>query len=601
MNSAALKISNLTTEQIIGKTHLEAGFDKKLSEFWEEKIQHVFHSKEQLNYQFKWESAGGPIHLDWRLSPELDKNDEVQSVLGVSRDITLLKKKEEELRILSRAIDQNPASIVITDIDGRIEYVNSKFTELTGYQPEEAIGQNPRILKSGQTPETDYQKLWNALYSKEEWHGEFINKKKNGELYYESALISPIQNSENVTTHFVALKEDITEKKKLINDLILAKEKAEVSDKLKSAFLANMSHEIRTPMNAILGFSELLVNTDVTDDILKKYAGIINSRSHYLLALIEDILDLSKVEAGVLQLKREPFAINTLFDELTIQTNLKLQKQKKNIEFIALKPREDNASVIICDKNRIQQLLFNLIDNAIKFTQSGYIKIEYKAENKNGITFVVSDSGLGISEINQPYIFDRFQKSNNLELNYSGLGLGLSICKGIVKLLGGDIWMESEVNKGSVFSFCIPESFVEIKKLTVKPPEPLSDMNAVEGTILLVEDDEFNVEFFKNILEGYSLIIAVNGASALEEFQRNCKIVLILMDIGLPDISGLLVTKKIRETNSKIPIIALTAYASDIDKKQCFDAGCNNFIGKPVDTSLLMQKIRLYMNTGKLT
>jgi signal transduction histidine kinase len=220
-----------------------------------------------------------------------------------------------------------------------------------------------------------------------------------------------------------------------------------------------MSHEIRTPMNAILGFSELLAKTPMPEATIKRYSEIIHSRSDYLLSLIDDILDLSQVEAGILSLKIAPFQLNELFDDLADQLRMKISNQKKNIDIIIQKERKDGDSLICTDKNRLLQLLLNLSDNAVKFTMEGSITISYRMDEDKGILFTVSDTGIGIGHQNKEQIFERFHKSNNISLNYSGLGLGLSICKGIIKILGGKIWVDSELNRGSSFNFSIPVNF----------------------------------------------------------------------------------------------------------------------------------------------
>jgi PAS domain S-box-containing protein len=595
LNNAGLRLLGFESKAIIGKTHREAGFDEKQSDFWEKKINLIINTKKSYNIQYQWDSMGSSMYLDCMLTPEFDNYGNVKSVLSVSRNITQFKKNEDELRVLSRAIEQNPATIIITNIQGVIEYVNPKFSELTGYSLSDVVGKTPRILKSGNTTNKTYKELWDTITSGEEWRGEFINKKKNGEEYFESALISPIFDENDKVTHFLAVKEDITEKKNLKKDLTFANDKAEESDRLKSAFLANMSHEIRTPMNAIQGFSELLTRPSISDADRIKYAGIIHSRSVYLLSLIEDIIDISKVEAGIIQINKVIFPINDLLDELYNQYTEKLKGLNKNVKLLISRGNPDKNFTIYSDKNRIRQVLINLVDNAIKFTSHGTICMEYSISKNEDIEFSVADTGVGIASKNQQLIFERFHQTNDyIILNYGGLGLGLSICKGIVNILGGKIWVESEVGKGSNFKFSIPTAYIESKEKELQHPKMVKNEILKSGYIMLVEDDIYSVELFQNTLKDFHVLVAQNGNTALKLFHQYSDIKLILMDIGLPDISGLEVTQKIRTINAIIPIIALTAFAGEDDRLQCKASGCNEFIPKPVDSEVLLQKINSY-------
>jgi signal transduction histidine kinase/ActR/RegA family two-component response regulator len=462
------------------------------------------------------------------------------------------------------------------------------------------MGKNPRFLQSGETPEIVYKGMWEAIKNGSTWYGEFVNRKKNGDIYYESASISPILDENNTITHFVAVKEDITEKKNLVRDLIISKEKAEESDRLKTAFLANMSHEIRTPMNAIMGFSELLASKKLNEDTIHKYANVINSRSVYLLSLIDDILDLSKAEAGITRLRETCCQLNELLDEINAQTKLKLEKFRKPVIFILEKEKKTGNSTICTDKTRLQQILINLIDNAIKFTIEGKITLTYTTDRKKGIVFCISDTGIGIPHNDLDKVFERFHKSNNLSLNYSGLGLGLSICNGIVKMMGGEIWVKSEEGKGSSFYFNIPLKFPPDGKPNRNRPAAEYEDN-VGGTILLVEDDESNTELMKEVLAEFNLLIADNGEKALELYNSHKNIDLILMEIKLPDMDGLEITRTIRRSGAQIPIVAFTAYAFETDRQNCFEAGCTGFVSKPLETKLLVQEIKNYMKDHKLS
>nr|NQU92346.1 PAS domain S-box protein [Bacteroidota bacterium] len=288
------------------------------------------------------------ICVEIKASVIRDENNIPIGILGVTRDITDRKKASDELRKLSRAIEQSPTSVLITDTNGTIEYANPKFTELTGYSLEEIKGKNPRIFKSGYTSTTEYKNLWKAITSGNEWRGELCNKRKDSSLFWEQASISSIKNDKGQIIHFLALKEDITEKKKNEEELIKAKEKAEESDRLKSAFLTNMSHEIRTPMNGILGFSDLLKEPGLSSDEQQKYIGIIEKSGERMLNTINDLIDISKIEAGQEEIKESYINVNEQIDFL--YNFFKPETSKNNIDFSFVKSLSDHAAVVHTDK-----------------------------------------------------------------------------------------------------------------------------------------------------------------------------------------------------------------------------------------------------------
>lgn len=369
-------------------------------------------------------------------------------------DITERKLAENELRKLSQAIKQNPVSVVITDLNGSIEYVNPRFTEITGYESDEAIGQNPRILKSGKMDPHIYADLWKTITSGNIWHGELINKNKAGELYWAYKSISPILDSQGRITNFVAIGEEITEKKKNEAELIKAKEKAEESDRLKSAFLANISHEIRTPMNGILGFAELLKTPDLSTENQQEFIGVIEKSGQRMLNIINDLIDISRIEAGETTVRIRKINVNKMLQEIHLFFMPEVDQKNIHIDYHFDLAEED--SIIETDSTKLNQILTNLIRNAIKFTEKGSIDFGYKKKN-SALEFYVSDTGNGIPPDQLDLIFERFRQGT-LELNrkYEGAGLGLAISKANIELLGGSIRVESELGKGSTFLFELP-------------------------------------------------------------------------------------------------------------------------------------------------
>ncbi len=520
--------------------------------------------------------------------------------ISVFEELTELKHLNSKLFKLETAIDQSVNAVIITDIYGNIEYVNKKFTETTGFTFFDAIGKNPSFLKSGQHPVEYYENLWNTITVGKSWRGVFHNKRKDGSLYWESAVISPIFDKKGQIINYLGIKEDITDKRKMEQDLILAKEKAEQSDRLKSAFLANVSHEIRTPLNAIIGFSEFLVK-DISEKDKKMYGEIVKNSSNDLLNIINDILDIAKIESGHTELVKEEFSVNELMTE--IFEYFKYKKDKLNKQHIVIKYNQkliDSDAKILSDRGRIKQVIINLLENAFKFTSEGYIEFGCKLKidkNPNELEFFVKDSGIGISKEKQKFIFDRFrQVDESTSRTYGGTGLGLSISKSLAQLIGGDLSMTSKEGEGSHFFFCIPYTHV------------VTDNNielAIEAgykipkgkKILVVEDVHSNFELVNEILEEYDPIIlhAVSGLQAIELYKKNIDTDLILMDIRLPDIDGFEVTSIIKSINPKVPVIALTAYAMKLDKEGAFDVGCVDFLIKPLKEDSFLKTVEKYL------
>ncbi len=401
---------------------------------------------------------GTIIQVELSVSFIRDEDQNPIRILVVSRDITKRKQAEEKLKVLSHAVEQNPVMILITDTKGNIEYVNPKFEEVTGYSLEETMGKNPSILNSGKNSDNIYKDMWNTIKSHKVWHGELINKRKNNELYWANITISPITDNMEKVTHFVSIQEDITEKKKIEKELICAKERAEESDRLKTAFLQNMSHEIRTPMNAIIGFSDLFVSVIDNKEELQKYIKIMQKNCYDLLDIINDILEMAKIDSRQLPVVFQECDLQKLFYELELFFNsYKTRIDKPQIEFSLNKLDGKTDLTIKTDLAKLKQILINLISNAFKFTDEGKISGGYKYDENKNIVFFISDTGIGIPPDKKEVIFQRFIKLNQNKTKFQeGTGLGLSIVKELIDLLGGKIWLESEPFKGSTFYFIIP-------------------------------------------------------------------------------------------------------------------------------------------------
>ncbi len=386
---------------------------------------------------------------------------------------------------------------------------------------------------------------------------------------------------------------------KLNHDLKLAKTKAEESDKLKSVFLSNMSHEIRTPMNGIIGFARLLKKDNLSNIKKTKYVDIIVESGMHLLKIINDIIDISKIEANLIELNNEPCCLNHIMDEIREYALLELKiNNKNNISFSIEKGLSNNESFVTCDKTRVRQILINLLTNAIKFTNEGFIKVEYQVINDENLLFTVKDSGIGIPSEDHKTIFERFrQAEGRLIKKYGGSGLGLSISHSLIKMLGGDIWLESSPGKGSNFFFTLPLKKVSKEEVESTSYETVKDQEWKELKILIVEDDIVSYKFLRESFEpmGVEIIYVTNGEVAISIFKEK-NVDLILLDIRLPVKNGYQVAKELRAIDKQIPIIAQTAYAMEEDRSKALEAGCNDYITKPLNFEKLIRIIQQYVN-----
>ena len=394
---------------------------------------------------------------------------------------------------------------------------------------------------------------------------------------------TPVYDNEGIEIIGGLLRfEDITEKVKMDKMLQEAKEKAEESNRLKSAFLANMSHEIRTPLNAIVGFSGILASTEEEEE-KQEYVSIIENNNTLLLQLISDILDLSKIEAGTLDLHYSNVEINDLMKDLENMCQLKLKSDAVKLEFVA--PEEPCFAHI--EKNRLSQLIINLVTNAIKFTIQGSIRFGYKRQN-NELYFYVADTGCGIPQDKQKSIFGRFVKLNSFA---QGTGLGLSICQTLVEHMGGKIGVESEEGNGSTFWFTLPYKQAEtVKKNLPKDIQPIA-IEKDKLVILIAEDNESNYKLFESILKyDYHLLHAWDGQEAVNMFKEHNPQI-ILMDINMPVLDGYEATKEIRKYSAKVPIIAITAFAYASDEQRVMESGFDGYMPKPINARQLKAQL----------
>ncbi len=504
-----------------------------------------------------------------------------------------IKKTESKL---SYILERTYTGLATLDEHGNILDANDSFLKMVGINTIENIIGRSMLDWSAESCKNDITEAINQCKSEGAIVDfETIFEKPNGNST--NVLINALLETEQGTEKIFAVCRDITDRKSYEHKLKQAKIKAEEADKLKSAFLANMSHEIRTPMNAIIGFADLLSQPNLGNPEKDDYLGIIKSSGNNLLNLIDDIIDLSKIEVEKVKIQKTNFTIR----EVMLDLLSKFGRQKLScIELVYDNQEKDYDVQIYTDPYRYKQIMNNLLDNALKFTDSGFINFGYLIKEDNKIEFYVKDTGIGISNDKQEIIFDRFRKveDNNAKL-YRGTGLGLTISKSLTELLGGEMSVESELEKGSHFKFTLPYAKKQLAKYTNEDsPEKISinELSWKNRKILIVEDEDLNFLFLDKLLNttGIEVIRAITGIEAINAVKNNT-VDIILMDIKLPEMDGITATREIKKTNPEIPIIAQTAYAMKGDREEIMEAGCDAYIAKPLKVENLLAKIHSYL------
>ena len=551
--------------------------------------------EEILNYK----KDGSPYWVAIEITPQRKPDGALNGFMCVERDVTARHLRESELLNLRTAVAQSANAILITDAAGTIEFVNPAFEKTTGYSAGEVIGQNPRILKSGKQGPRFYEDLWKQISSGKTWRGTFHNRRKDGSLYWESTTISPITDPDGAIQRYIAIKENITEKIAAEEALRETSLRAEAASRAKGEFLANMSHEIRTPLNAIIGASELLENNP-HDAEAGELFEMIRSSGEVLLALINDILDFSKIEAGQLELKPVAFDIRACARQ-SIQMVFKMAAAK-NIH-LDLDIAPGLPDVFYGDEAKLRQVLINLLANGVKFTDKGQVSLAISCPPNapNKISFAVRDTGIGIPPDQQHKLFHSFSQIDASNARrYGGTGLGLAISQRIIRMMGGEITVESTPGAGSTFHFEIPgpggQPPPPDPERPSHPPEPEAPLgDRCPLRILLAEDNPVNQRLVVMILRriGYEPALAGNGHEVLMALESG-PFDLILMDVQMPGMDGLAASRRIVELYppEKRPyMIALTANAMSGDRQLCLDAGMDGYLSKPVHPNKLAEAI----------
>jgi hypothetical protein len=524
------------------------------------------------------------------------------------RDITAKKLAEEKLlenENRFRAITETANdAIVVSNDKGQIVFSNPSALKVFGYEESEFTGMSFEMIIPERFRTTHSEHF--ESFTHRHVPGtigktrEFAAIKKDGNEFPMEISLSHWQTSAGV---FVAANiRDITERKLAESELIHARDRAEESDRLKSAFLTNMSHEIRTPMNGILGFAELLKNPGLSGDQQQEYIRIIMRSGDRMLNIINDIVDISKIESGQVKVSLSATNINEQIEDIYIL--FKTQAEKKGLQMVFNNSLPATECILNTDQEKIYAILSNLVKNAIKYSDRGTIEFGYLPEyvsekpgEPHSLKFYVKDNGIGIPVNRQKAIFDRFVQADIADkLAYQGAGLGLSISKAYVEMLGGQIWVESEESKGSAFYFIVPFTPAPAAKNTDTndlTPEPASDQ-IKKLKVLIVEDDVTSEMLISLMIKSFSkeIISKTTGSEAVEACRNNPDLDLILMDIKMPDMDGYEATRKIREFNKEIIIIAQTAFGLSSDREKAIEAGCNDYISKPLNLAFLRELIQ---------
>ncbi|MEA4975938.1 MAG: PAS domain S-box protein [Paludibacter sp.] len=592
-----------------------------------------FHNRKK-NGDLFWELAS--------ISPITNDKGEITHYLGIKEDITERKLSEKQLHKFSKVVEQSPNMILITDLNHVIEYVNPSFSRISGYSQEEIVGRQYKFLKLAMADEPEYEELWTALREGSVWHGENIDKRKNGELYWQEVSINPILDENGNTVNFVAIIQDISSRKKVEEELqelnlsleqkvmertselsitneflmkeVVARKKhetelkqarneAEKANKAKSEFISRMSHELRTPMNSILGFAQLFSMGELSPVQRRGVDHILTSGNH-LLKLINEVLDISKIEAGKLSLSVEQIKVKEAISEAIDLVHPLTINPQITIDYI--QHVSDDLSVK-ADKQRVIQVLVNILTNAIKYNKKGgTVTVETFIEpgdlrENDRVNIAITDTGVGIAEKDINKLFVPFERLANTEMQIEGTGLGLSIAKELTALMDGEISVQSKLGEGSTFSITLPHVSHDKPSFTALDGTDVvnSQNKKAKGTVLYIEDNHSNIELVEQVLTTHrpdvKLICNKYGKQTIDLAIEHAPD-LILLDLDLPDTHGSEVIKELKQhkQTKHIPVVIISADAMPYRIKSLMKSGAERYLTKPLDVLELLQEIDKY-------
>jgi PAS domain S-box-containing protein len=530
--------------------------------------------------------------LTYRQKFEMAKLDAVKAI----EEVKLKQIKYETLTNIS------PVGIFHTSSDGSTTFVNPKWCEISGLSMNEALGYGWLAAVHPDDIEK-IKKGWDlAIIENRSSDTQYRFLLKDGSIKWVLGRAVPEINDQNQIIGYVGTITDITNIKLIEQEQILLKEKAEESDRLKSAFLANMSHEIRTPMNRILGFAGLLKEAELSGEEQKQYIQIIEKSGARMLNILDEIINISKIESGIMDIHLSKTNINNQLQFVYDSLKLDADSKKLNLTYTCALAEEE--AIIITDSEKFYGILSNLVKNAIKYTEEGSIEYGYTIKGEE-LEFYIKDTGIGIPKEKLDAVFERFIQADIADkMARQGAGLGLSISKAYVKMLGGQIWVESKVAKGSTFFFTLPFNW-EAETTSTIPV--LSENKAKPNTpkisglkVLIAEDDEASEMLISIELKKFSkeILVAKNGKEAIKACRQHSDIDLVLMDIQMPELNGYQATREIRKFNKNVIIIAQTAFALTGDKEKAIEAGCNNYILKPIKQDELLDLMQMYFENN---
>ncbi|MDA3944445.1 MAG: PAS domain S-box protein [Bacteroidetes bacterium] len=599
VNTAFEQVSEYTRDELIGKTAYEINIWDDIQDR-ERFVKELEKYGQVDNLEANFRTKSGKI-IHGLLTASKTIIDGEHFIVLIVNDITQLYLTRLNLLKYNAALAQLPTGVFLTDLVFVIEYTNPIVSVLTGYKPEELMGKHLRTLIADDFFEKQQSSIKQLLQAGKKWHGEFKNKHKDGSTIWLRADISGVYDQSGKLVNYTVVAQDVTQEKAMHDQLLVAKERAEASDKLKSAFLNNISHEIRTPLNSILGFGELMVSeNEYSLEERKEFFDILDQSSRRLVDTVTDYMDISLISSGNMEVNWATFDVNPLLHE--IYENHSHKFTKGQVDFILQIPEDESVS-LKSDPELLRKILNHLIGNALKFTLKGKVELGYHHKDE-GITIFVNDTGIGIERELQQQVFEYFRQEKVTHTRgHEGSGLGLSIVKGLSELLKAKVELQSEKNVGTKINILLPLQNRSALSTTSKPTSTMENTNQEKALILIAEDEDTNfivLDLFLRKKLAVNTLRANNGLEAVEACKNNPEIALVLMDIKMPVMDGIEATKQIKAFKPELIIIAITAYAVSGDEQKLRKIGCDDYIAKPIQKNDLLRKVKHYLGDADI-